>query len=193
MTFLSEPVDGPAVQTLYAADVADDGYVMNLTHLWAHDPPTNEALTSLLVHTAEVARLTPADRGVLICATAAALGDSYCALAWGGRLSRLADEATALAVLRGELDDLPQRVRTLAQWADAVVRNPAATQATDVDALRTVGFDDRQVFALTTYVALRLAFSSVNASLGATPDPQLRDDAPPAVAETVTWGRGVED
>lgn len=192
MTFLSSPPDSPAVRALHQADVAQDGYVMNLTHLWAHDPPTNSAFTGLLRHTAEVAGLSPSDRGVLICATAAALGDSYCAWAWGGRLSRLVDEETAAAVLRGDLEGLPARHRELARWASAVVRDPSGTTADDVSGLREVGCDDRQVFAITTYVALRLAFSTVNGALGATPDPQLRDDAPPAVAKTVTWGRGVE-
>lgn len=193
MTFLTEPPDSPAVQALYAADVAQDGFVMNLTHLWAHDPPTNDSFTALLVHTAEVAGLTTVERGVLVCATAVTRGDSYCALAWGGRLSRFADEETALAVLKGEHDELPKRTRALARWASAVVRDPSGTTPDDVVALRTAGFDDRQVFALTTYVALRLAFSTVNGALGARPDPQLRDDAPPAVTETVTWGRGVVD
>lgn len=191
MTFLDRPADSPAVRALHASDVAQDGYVMNLTHLWAHDPPTNEALTGLLVHTAEVAGLEPADRGVLVCATAAALGDSYCALAWGGRLSQLVDEETTLAVLRGELHELSPRHRALARWAREVVRSPSSTTHDDVEALRAVGFTDQQVFALTTYVALRLAFSTVNGALGATPDPRLRDDAPRRVVETVTWGRGV--
>ncbi|GGD08044.1 hypothetical protein [Nocardioides daphniae] len=193
MTFLSEPPGSPDVEALYAADVDQDGFVMNLSRLWAHDPATNDSFTSLLVRTAEIAGLTTVERGVLVCATAAARGDSYCALAWGGRLSRFADEETALAVLKGELEALPERLRVLAAWARAVVLDPSATGPDDVAALRGVGFDDRQVFALTTYVALRHAFSTVNGALGATPDPQLRDDAPPAVTETVTWGRGVED
>lgn len=193
MTFLTPPPDSPEVRALHEADLAQDGFVMNLTHLWAHDPPTNAAFTSLLLRAGEVAGLAPSDRGVLICASAAALGDSYCALAWGGRLSRLLDEETALAVLHGQHDRLSTREAALARWASAVARDPSATTPDDVALLREVGFDDRQVFALTTYVALRLAFSTVNGALGATPDPRLRDDAPPAVAEAVTWGRGVVD
>lgn len=193
MTFLTPPPDSPEVRALHEADLAQDGFVMNLTHLWAHDPPTNDAFTALLLRVGEVAGLAPSDRGVLVCATAATLGDSYCALAWGGRLSRLLDEATALAVLRGQYDQLPAREAALARWASAVTRDPNATTADDVAALRQVGYDDRQVFALTTYVALRVAFSTVNGALGATPDAPLRDVAPPAVAGTVTWGRGVEE
>lgn len=39
------------------------------------------------------------------------------------------------------------------------------------------------------YVALRLAFSTVNDALGAHPDAELADEAPAAVRDAVTWGR----
>lgn len=78
-------------------------------------------------------------------------------------------------------------------WARAVVRRPSATTAADVQALRDAGFDDRQIFAITLFVALRLAFSSVNGALGARPDRQLFDRAPAAVRSVVTSGRPVAD
>ncbi len=38
-------------------------------------------------------------------------------------------------------------------------------------------------------IAWRLAFTAVNAALGARPDAQLAEDAPAAVRDAVTYGR----
>jgi len=58
-----------------------------------------------------------------------------------------------------------------------------------VDALRAAGLSDRDIFEVTAFVALRLAFSTVNDALGAQPDPELVAAAPPEVREAVTYGR----
>ena len=50
------------------------------------------------------------------------------------------------------------------------------------------GLDDGQIFAITAFVALRLAFSAINDSLGAQPDAQLAQSLPPEVREAVTYG-----
>jgi alkylhydroperoxidase family enzyme len=72
-----------------------------------------------------------------------------------------------------------------------VVRDPNATTADDVRALREVGYDDAAILALTTFVALRLAFASVNDALAPSPDRRLYDRAPGPVREAVTFGRPV--
>ena len=58
----------------------------------------------------------------------------------------------------------------------------------DVESLRAAGFDDADLLAITVYVALRIAFSTVNDVLGAQPDQQL-GDAPAVVRDAVTFGR----
>lgn len=63
------------------------------------------------------------------------------------------------------------------------------TTASDVDRLRQVGFDDSQIFAITSFVGFRLAFSIVNHALGARPDHELVEALPAAVRDAVTWGR----
>ena len=67
--------------------------------------------------------------------------------------------------------------------------DPNATTVADVEALRAAGFSDRQVFAITVFVAARLAFSTVNDALGATPDVELAASLPQAVRDAVTYGR----
>lgn len=55
--------------------------------------------------------------------------------------------------------------------------------------MRDAGFDDGQIFAITLFVALRIAFSTVNDALGALPDRALGEAAPAPVRDAVTFGR----
>jgi hypothetical protein len=74
-------------------------------------------------------------------------------------------------------------------WARQVVHDPNATTAADVQELRETGLSDEQIFAITAFVALRVAFSTVNDALGAAPDPQLVESLPSEVSRAVTYGR----
>ena len=94
-------------------------------------------------------------------------------------------------VLRGDDAALDGTERALARWARQLARDPNSTTAADVQALRAAGFDDAQIFAISVFVALRIAFSTVNDALGAQPDQQLASDAPAAVRDAVTFGRPV--
>lgn len=187
--FLTEPPLTPEVQALFDDDIADVGYVMNLTRVWAQSPAANTALFGLLGDMVELAGLTFRQRGVLVSATASTIGDAYCSLAWGTRLSTEAGDGVAEAVLRGDDVGLDAVDAALAHWARLVARDPNTTTAADLEPLRAVGFDDRQIFALTVFVALRKAFSTVNDALGPLPDRQLRDDAPASVEAAVSYGR----
>ena len=191
--FLAEPPPSPEVQALFDGDVADHGFVMNLTRVWAHAPSAKVALFALLGDLAQQAGLTFRQRGVLISATAGTIGDAYCSLAWGNRLATAAGDDVAQAVLRGDDDGLDAVDAALAGWAGTIARDPNATTAADLEPLRRAGFDDRQIFAITAFVALRRAFSTVNDALGALPDRQLRDEAPAGVDAAVSFGRPAAD
>ena len=95
------------------------------------------------------------------------------------------------AVLRGDDDWLDPAEQALARWARQITRDPNATAVDDVQALRDAGFDDAQIFAITTFVALRIAFSTVNDALGALPDRALGETVPSPVRDAVTFGRPV--
>lgn len=187
--FLGEPPPSEGADRLVAADQAAHGYVMNCTRLWSHAPLAKEQLFAALQTLVDSAGLSMRQRGVLIAAMAREVGDSYCALAWGGRLSAAADEATARAVLRGEDGELDPQDLALARWARAVVSAPGSTTGDDVQALRDAGLTETQVFAVTAFVALRQAWSVVNSALGARPDAELVAGLPSAVTGSVDWGR----
>ena len=55
--------------------------------------------------------------------------------------------------------------------------------------LRDNGLTDREIFEATTFIAFRLAFSTVDNALGAEPDKQHVEAASEAVREAVSFGR----
>ena len=81
----------------------------------------------------------------------------------------------------------------MASWARKVVRDPNGTSAADVQELRDAGYTDDQIFAITAFIALRLAFSTINDALGARPDAEYRERAPEAVLKVVSYGRPMAD
>ena len=187
--FLAAPPESTLARAMYDDEREAMGYVMNNSRLWARGPQLKEELFDLLAGFTRLGRLTFRERAVLVTATASAFGDSYCALAWGSKLAETADPELAAAVVDGTDDGLSESEAALAAWARRVTRDPSGTTQTDVDALRAVGFDDDQVFAITGYVALRLAFSTVNSALGARPDAELAAATPPSVRRAVGFGR----
>ena len=188
-SFLEEPPVSPQAQELFDEDVADDGFVWNVTRLWAHQPDTLKQLFDLMSGAFRASGLTFRQRGILVTAAASTLGDSYCSLAWGGKLAKATDAGLAAGVLSGDDAGLTDQEKALAVWARKVARDPNATTPADIQELRDCGLDDGQIFAITTFVALRLAFSTVNDSLGAQPDAELAQSLPREVREAVSYGR----
>ena len=188
--FLGEPPSSEATEAAYDADRDSDGYVWNVTRLWAWRPDLYESFAALRAILMDSSALTDRDWAVLVTATAAERDDSYCSLAWGPRLARLSDDETAAQIIAGTgAPQLSEREAALAAWARQVVRDPNATTDHDVARLREVGLGDQEIFEATAFVSFRLAFSTVNGALGAAPDKQLADAAPEPVRAAVSYGR----
>jgi alkylhydroperoxidase family enzyme len=187
--FLAIPEPTAAVQGLYNADIQQLGFVMNLSALWAQQPTLHGALFGMIDQAARAAGLTFRQRGILVVAAAATLGDSYCSLAWGRKLASVAGADLTAAVLHGDDRRLDPSERALAGWARKVCRHPSSTTAEDVQPLRDAGYDDAQIFAITTFIGLRVAFAIVNDALGALPDHELIETTPEPVRDAVTFGR----
>ncbi len=187
--FLATAPETPEARRLFDDDLQGVGYVTNVSRLWGHLPQALDGLSDLLGEAARAASLTYRQRAVLVTAAASALGDAYCSLAWGKKLAEASSPEMAATVIDGETEGLPDAERALAQWARLVAGDPNAVTEADVDALRRAGFSDDQIFALTMFVSLRLAFATVNDALGASPDRELSDDVPGTVRAAVTFGR----
>jgi uncharacterized peroxidase-related enzyme len=188
-SFLEEPAVSAQAQELFDEDLAEDGFVSNVSRLWAHQPDTLRRLFGLMSDAFGASGLSFRQRGILVTAAASTLGDSYCSLAWGGKLAQASAAALAAGVLTGDDAGLTDQEKVIAAWARKVARDPNATAPADVQALRDCGLDDGQIFAMTAFVALRLAFSTVNDSLGAQPDAELARSLPEEVRAAVTYGR----
>lgn len=189
---ISDPPVDDAVRALYDEARAEDGYVMNLARAWAWRTDVHAAFTQARRLIPAGSNLSAREIAVLNAATASARRDAYCSLAWGARVAALAGTGTAAALLKDEpAPALSARETALARWARAAVHDPNALGATDVDALRSAGLSDADIVDATLLVAFRLAFTTVNAALGAEPDAELAAEAPADVRAAVTYGRPV--
>jgi alkylhydroperoxidase family enzyme len=186
------PEVSDAAQRMFDEDVDDHGFVMNASRLWAYAPEVHESLFDLLNTVTRLGSLSLRQRGILVAAAASTLGDAYCSLAWGSRLADVSSASTAGNVLRGLDDGLDDSEKALAAWARQVVSDPNGATDVDIGELRRVGFSDSQIFAITAYVAGRLAFSTVNDALGAQPDYELATSVPPQILDAVRYGRPAE-
>ena len=187
--FLELPPITSDAQALFDEDIAEDGYVMNVSKLWSHNATLVINLFGLMGQAIADQDLSFRQRGILVAACASTLGDSYCSLAWGSKLAGVSDPEFAAAVLRRSDESLSDDEHALASWARKVAGDPNHTTSQDVGILRSAGFSDSQIFAVTAFVALRLAFSTVNDALGVGPDPALQAAAPKAVVDAVGFGR----
>src|SRR4051794_29160688 len=164
-SFLAEPPPGPEVEESYERERAASGYVWNKTRLWGWRPDLDAAFADLRSLLMESTTLTERELALLVTATAAGLGDSYCSLAWGPKLAALSSEETAAQVIAGAPAALTSRETALAEWARAVVEDANATTAQDVERLRAAGLDEREILEATVFIALHLGFSTVNDAL----------------------------
>lgn len=188
--FISSPGDSADAARFYKSNSESEGFVMNWLKAWAWRPDIFQGFAALRSQLTSQASMTRREQALIVCATASELGDSYCSLAWGKTLSEEAGPASAVAVInRDDGGALSKRDRALVEWTRKVVANPNATSASDVEALRAAGFDDREIFEATVFAAFRLALSTVNDALGIAPDWQLAEAAPQEIREAVTFGR----
>jgi SAM-dependent methyltransferase/alkylhydroperoxidase family enzyme len=190
--FLQMPDVSEAAQRMFDEDVEEIGFVMNASRLWAYAPEVCERLFDLLGSVTRLGSLSIRQRGILVAAAASTLGDAYCSLAWGQKLALQSSATFAGNVLRGVDDGLDDAEKALANWARRVVSDPNGITGSDVEELRSAGFSDAQIFAITVYVAGRLAFSTVNDALGAQPDYELANSVPREVRDAVVYGRPPE-
>ena len=175
-SFLGAPPQVPEVAR-YDEDADELGYVMNVTRLWGHLPAERGSLRADRRHRGG-GRPSQRDRGILITAMSSTLGDSSCSLAWGRKLVAEADADLVVGLLFGGDEGLSTAELALAHWARQVTADPNATTAADLDELRTAGYDDRQIAAITFFVGLRIAFATVNDALGSRPDRALAESVP---------------
>jgi uncharacterized peroxidase-related enzyme len=190
--FLRRAEVSDAARSLFDEDIEQMGFVMNVSRLWAYQPGALSRLFDLMAEVTSARPFTVWERGILVTACASALGDSYCSLAWGTRLAERGGPRLAAGILRGKDDELNAAEQAMAAWARRVARDPNGTSMSDVQELREAGFSDADIFAMTVYVALRVALSAVNDALGVRPDAEYLVKAPAGIRDAVTFGRPID-
>jgi uncharacterized peroxidase-related enzyme len=190
-SFLEEPPVSDKIRALYDEDLADGGFVWNASRLWAQQPDTLQQLYELMSEAFAPSGLRFRQRGILVLAAAAALGDSYCSMGWGQKLGKASDAALVAGALTGSDAGMTDQEKAMAAWARKIARQPNATTPADIQVLHDCGLDDGQIFAITAFVALRIAYATINDALGAQPDARLAESLPAQVRDAVTYGRPV--
>ena len=191
--FINPPGPSEESERIYRSIADVQGFVMNLSKAWAWRPDIFDGFADLRNQLTSQSTFSKLELAAMVCSAAAELGDSYCALAWGKTLAVESSPELAASVIDGSsVDGLTTRAGALAKWARKVARDPNSTTRQEVDALRSAGFNDREIFEATAFIAFRLAFSTVNDALGINPDGELFEGTPAIVRNSVTFGRSAK-
>ena len=181
--------EGP-VREMYQQVQQRFGYVPNWAQAFSLRPSVMDGWAALLksiqsnlpVRTYELATL----------AAARALRSTYCALAHGSVLAdKVFDVGTVTAIMKGgDASPLDAKERAMMAFAERVALSPDRMTAADIEALRSHGYQDAEIFDVAATAAARCFFSKLLDALGVQADASFNDlDA--AMREALTVGRPV--
>jgi uncharacterized peroxidase-related enzyme len=191
MTFIETATEGTAAGTvdqLYAADVADQGYVANYTRVFALRPEVLAGwaqLNGAIKHGLDLRRYE-----LVTLATARALRSTYCAMAHGRVLrDRFYDPETVrrIATDHARAGLTPAEVAVMG-FADQVARDATSIGPDDIQRLRAHGLSDTDILDV-ALAAARCFFSTVLDAMGAQADLALSQDLEPPLRAALTVGR----
>ncbi|WP_426184180.1 carboxymuconolactone decarboxylase family protein [Microbacterium sp. TWP3-1-2b2] len=154
----AEEVTGHAA-TMYDSDTQDDGFVFSHTQVMAINPEAHEAFERLIK-----AVVPSIGIGVYEAATlgaARAIGSSHCLLAHGRKALRagVLDDDGLRAFARHDDSAFSEQERAVVRFAEQLSADAASMTDADSQALRDVGFTDRQIVDITLAAAARNFFS----------------------------------
>jgi uncharacterized peroxidase-related enzyme len=132
--------------------------------------------------------------GLITLAAALAMGSSYCALAHAKKLSRRHFSTAELTniVRDPQSSNLPAPDKAMMALAAKVAGDSSAVSQADIDAVRSAGFSDAQIFDIVAAAAARCFFARVPDALGARPDAALAG-LDPGLRTLLTVGRPIEE
>lgn len=182
---------GP-VREMYQQAESRFGYVPNWAQAFSLRPEVHDGWAALLtsirsnlpVRTYELATL----------AAARALRSTYCALAHGSVLAdKVFDAPTVTAIVQdSDVAPLEPRERQMMAFVEKLVLNADRITSSDVEALRSHGYRDEEIFDVAAAAAARCFFSKLLDALGVQADSTF-NDLDPALRKALTVGRPVAD
>jgi uncharacterized peroxidase-related enzyme len=127
-------------------------------------------------------------------AAARVLQTTYCSVAHGRILrDRFYDDDTVVRIARDHHDaGLDEVDVAVMDFAEKAAREPHAIRADDVDRLRDLGLDDRDILDVVLAVAARCFFGTVVEALGAPADTELSDGMSAPLLDLLVVGRPPE-
>src|SRR3954452_4762506 len=195
MTFIETVPEGDAsgeLTRMYETDREVFGHVPNLTRAFSHRPDVYAAWRQL--NGAIKANMDLRRYELATVAAARRLRSSYCTLAHGSVLMDKFVAPDELAAIVSDhhaagLDPVDMAVMDL---ADKVAQDATSVTQADIDALRSHGLSDAEIFDVIAAAGARCFFSKVLDGVGAQADATYAElDRP--LRETLTVGRPIAD
>ena len=159
---------GPT-QEMYERQQATYGYVPNYAKVFGHRPEVMVRWGRLL---AEIRR--PMDDRLFELATFAAaleLKNTACSLAHGQQLAKFISEEGVQMLANGETDDVISEAEAVVMaFASKIASDASSIEKQDIDALKTQGFSDAEIFDIATTVAGRSFLTKILDALGVETD-----------------------
>jgi uncharacterized peroxidase-related enzyme len=196
MSFLktvSEADSEGDVAAIYARDIERMGYLPNYTRLFSLHSEAYDAWRRLIATIGK-----PMDERRYELATVGAareLRSSYCSLAHGKILAdkfyepSVVDQIINAPLGAGPLDEVDAAIMALAV---KVAADAGSVSETDIEELRSLGLNDRDIFDVILAAAARCFFSKVLDATGTLADREYHDLLDSDLLEALTVGRPIE-
>jgi uncharacterized peroxidase-related enzyme len=173
MTFISTIPEGDApadVRQMYDYDLKAKGYISNYIRAFSHRPQVMKAWGDLLGSIK--ANMDLRRYELVTLAAARALKSSYCMLAHGSVLRQkfYTPEQLELIARDYQTADLTPAEVAMMAYAEQIARDATAITQADIDALRSYGFTDPEIFDIAATATALCFFSKTLDALGVQAD-----------------------
>jgi uncharacterized peroxidase-related enzyme len=178
------------VQAMYARQQSFWGFVPNYARVFSHRPEVMGLWAALQ---SGIRRHMDKRRFELVTfAASQALRSTLCSLAHGKTLTSWFSDEDVIAITRGEVpDSLSAAEAAMLNFSRKVARDASSVTAADVQALKTSGFTDPEIFDIAATAAARAFWTKVVESLGVEAEPSLRD-MNGSLQKALTVGRPID-
>lgn len=195
MTFIDTPAPSASRKTAQMYQKAEDsyGYLPNMYRTFGHRPEVMDSWSALLVSLRGNMELRRYE--LVTLAAARALKSSYCMLAHASVLLQqgMSDEELGRIVSGDPAAELTEEERAIMVFATRVVHDATVIEQADIDALKTHGLTDAEIFDVAAAAAARCFYSKTIDAMGTRPDHAYVDKLGAQLANSLALGRPVED
>jgi uncharacterized peroxidase-related enzyme len=180
------------VSRLQEADRARVGYLPNYSVLFSLHPEAYEGWRHLIKEIASP--MDPRRYELATLAAAHRLRSTYCSIAHGKVLAdQFLEPGEIKDLLASQATPLDETEQAMYDFAAKVADDATKVTEADIEALRTHGLDDREIFEIILASAARCFFSKVLDATGTLADREYHDLVEPDLLAALTVGRPIAD